>query len=73
MNSPAFPPSRDTARAAENFACGCLVNSANPGKIRGAIAAALRTWRAIGDRERAQWFRRHAYFVGNPFAARVAS
>ena len=71
MNTPR--PSRETARAAENFACGCLVNSTNPGKIRRAIAAALRTWRAAGDFNRAQWFRRHAYFLANPYTAKAAS
>ena len=70
MNSPR--PSRDTARAAENFACGCLLHSTNPGKIRAAVAAALRAWRAVGDAERVKWFHRHAYFLGNPFLPRLA-
>lgn len=70
MNLPR--PSRETARAAENFACGCLIHSTNPEKIRRAVAAALKTWRALGDKERAQWFRRHAYYVGNPFLPRFA-
>lgn len=73
MNSAATPrPSRESARAAENFACGCLVQSVSPGKIRRAVAAALRAWRAVGDKERARWFHRHAYFTGNSFLAKIA-
>lgn len=69
---PALRPSRESAKTAENFACGCLVQSTHSQKIRRAVAAALRTWRAVGDAERVKWFHRHAYFVGNPFLAKGA-
>lgn len=67
-----FPVSRESAKSAENFACGCLIHSTNPAKLRGAVAATLRAWRAVGDAERVKWFHRHAYFIGNPYLVKGA-
>lgn len=64
--------SRESARAAENLACRCLVHSASSSRVRAAVAAAIRAWRSLGDKDRAQWFHRHAYFIGNPVLLRAA-
>ena len=54
---------RDTCKALESEACGALVRHGGGARARKLLADALRAWRRFGDRERARWLIRHAYFV----------
>jgi hypothetical protein len=54
---------RDMCKALESEACGALVRHGGGPRARKLLADALRAWRRFGDRERARWLIRHAYFV----------
>ena len=50
-------------RILESSACARIVGIGGGSVTRNLVAQTLKAWRAVGEYDRAVWFRRHAFYI----------